>query len=409
MTNARTSLLLAALFCCAAPLAQPAGGASGDAQDDRPGKVRLAMPPTLYATPGVEANVYFDNVMLVPDRDDYAFEVVCDHGNQLEERWTFTPRPEHVGSFPLTVVVRDGDNAVVARASTTVQVAPSAEARLSLLLVGDSLTDTKYSHYPQRLVELDAADESLELQLIGSRGLKEGPPDGPVRHEGYGGWTAEAFVTLNGPASRTGVNKRPETGSPFVYPDAGGGGAARLDFARYCREFNGGAAPDAILIVLGTNDVFRADDQTIDATIDASLGHFDTLIAEFRRAGPGTAVGIALPTPPALSQDGFRNYAGARRQTRWQYRRNQHRLVERMIAHYAGREAERVYLVPGYLNLDAARGFRTYEALPHAGAAAKVVRTNDGVHPSREGHFQIADSFYCWLKAVAATRRPEGG
>ena len=63
-----------------------------------------------------------------------------------------------------------------------------------------------------------------------------------VRIEGYGGWTAERFMTYFK------AEKRPEgqldwkawnaCGSPFLYAD--GQGRFKADFGQYCREFNAG-------------------------------------------------------------------------------------------------------------------------------------------------------------------------
>src|SRR5687767_3587945 len=72
-----------------------------------PGKVRLLLPPVIYAVPGMEANLYFDNVVLVLDPDDYAFDVVCAKGKQMAERWTFTPEAREAGDYPFELIVRD--------------------------------------------------------------------------------------------------------------------------------------------------------------------------------------------------------------------------------------------------------------------------------------------------------------
>lgn len=63
------------------------------------------------------------------------------------------------------------------------------------------------------------------------------------------------FFTLVGPLSRQGILKRPDTGSPFIYSDVPDG-QPRLDFERYCKEFNGGRAPDFITIHFIVNDSF---------------------------------------------------------------------------------------------------------------------------------------------------------
>jgi lysophospholipase L1-like esterase len=373
------------------------GAAPATTQSLTPGRVRLILPPVIYAVPDVEANIYFDNTVLVLDRVDYAFDAICDKGIQLAERWTLKPTAKDVGDYPIEVAVRDKDNQVLARAKSVVKVVSAEqEAKTTLLLVGDSLTQRGI--YPQQLLDLDKNDEALDLSLIGCRGADNAPAKGPLRHEGYSGWTAEAFTTFSGPLSRTGEFKRPDTGSPFVYAHENGKPA--LDFARYCKQFNEGIGPDAITIFLGTNDVFSATDAMIEATIDRMFKHYDALVQAFRKVRADTRIGVILTTPPSRSQDGFRGYTGAGRQTRWQYRRNLHRLLERLLEHYGNREAEHIYLVPAYVNLDTERHFPSREAPANARSRERIVRTIDGAHPSTEGYAQIADSIYCWLKAT---------
>jgi lysophospholipase L1-like esterase len=356
------------------------------------------LPSVIYAVPGIETNLYFDNVVLVLNPQNYVFDAVCDKGLQLEERWTFTPTDKDVGEYPIELTVRDESNARLARARSVVRVVPrdrDSGKPTTLLLVGASWTS--YSIYPKHLLDLNAKDEHLHLKLIGSRGPKDAPATGDLRHEGYSGWTAQAFVTLHGPLSRSGQHKL-ETGSPFVYDD--NGSKPHLDFARYCQQFSDGRGPDAITVHLIANDVFTATDQTIGERVDKMIGYYDELIEAFHRVRPETRIGVVLSTPPSRSQDGFRNYIGAGRQTRWQYRRNLHTALEQMIQHYAGREAEQVYLVPAFVNLDTQRHFPTWTAPADARSIDKITRVNNGTHPSTEGYSQIGDSIYCWLKAV---------
>ena len=74
--------------------------------------VRLTLPSAIYATPGLECNVYFDNVVLVLNRRNFAFDVTCDKGLQLAERWAFTPTVEECGDYPIAIEVRDETNVV---------------------------------------------------------------------------------------------------------------------------------------------------------------------------------------------------------------------------------------------------------------------------------------------------------
>lgn len=361
-----------------------------------PGEVRLSLPSAIYATPGLECNIYFDNVVLVLNRQNYAFNVTCDKGLQFAERWAFTPTDDECGKYPITIEVRNEANELVARGETTIHVGRASTVKAeptTLLIAGASFVE--YSIYPQHILDLSKMDGAPPLRLLGSRGAGNMPATGELRHEGYSGWTAEAFATMTGPLSRSGFHDRPGTGSPFVYesPD----GTKVLDFARYCEEFNDGKPPDFVTIDLGGNDIFSATDATIDATIDRMFLHYDAVIDSIRKAGPQTRIGVLASTPPSASQDGFRNYIGTGKQTEWQFRRNIHRLVERKIEHYDNRTSEGIYLVPTSVNLDTEAHFPTWSSPRNARSQEPVVRVNNGTHPSDEGYQQIGDSVYSWL------------
>jgi len=360
-----------------------------------PGQVRLILPKTIYAVTGVETNIFFDDVILSPNAKDYVFDILCAKGALFDDRWAYTPVAGEAGDFPLTLEVRDKTNAIVASGHATIHVKASAGALgrpVTLLAVGDSLTEA--SLYTQYLLELADHGNGPALHLIGSRGPNNSPAHGSNRHEGYSGWTAEAFVTRNGPLSRSGYFKGEETGSPFVYIEDG---KQVLDFGRYCAEFNDHHAPDFVTFALGTNDIFRGTDETIDPLIDKILGYFDQLVDMVHTFNPSTKIGILLVIPPSSSQDGFRHYVDTERQTRWQYRRNQHRLVGRMIQHYDGRENENIYLVPTYLAIDDAHDFVLRPSEWSAENPEQINRVIDGIHPSPVGYRHMGATIYAWM------------
>ncbi|MEX2172190.1 MAG: GDSL-type esterase/lipase family protein [Pirellulales bacterium] len=378
-------------------------GQQADDAEFFPGKVRLVLPPVIYALPGIESNVYFDNIILTLNVDNYAFDVTCPKGLQFQERWAYTPTTEDAGDYPITIEVRDDSNSLVARGRSIVRVSaetPEADPA-TLLIVGDSLTE--YSVYPKYILELSKRGCAAPLQLIGSRGIGNMPPTDDLRHEGYSGWTAEAFAVLSGPLSRSGYHQRGATGSPFVYETEDG--ARSLDFGRYCAEFNAGKGPDLVTIGVGINDVFTANDASIDERIDGMFVHYDALIESILQARPDTKVGVQMEAPPSTSQDGFRNYIGAGKQTRWQCRRNQHRLMERMIRRFGDRADAPIYLVPNYLNLDADNHYPTWSPPINARADETMTRVNNGTHPSEAGYQQIGDVVYCWIVNMLATAK----
>lgn len=385
--------LLTSFYGAAASLRQD------DATRNFAGDVRLILPPVIYAAPGIETNIYFENICLMLNPADYTFDVRSPKGLQLQERWSYTPEADEAGEYPLMIEVRDASNKVVGRGTTTVRVAPpqaGTKGYATLLMTGASLTER--SVYPRHVLDLSIRDPYVLLKFVGSRGPNNLPPTGELRHEGYSGWTAEAFATREGPLSRSGYHKRPETGSPFVYKDSAG--KPVLDFKRYCDQFNDGKAPDFVTIQVGINDTWTATDETIDERIDVMFGYYDQLVDMIHRLRSDTKIGVFVVSPPSASQDGFRNYRGPGKQTRWQVRRNQHRLVERFISHYGGREREHIYLLPVYLNLDTVNHYPTFTAPRNMRSPQMVARVNDGTHPDEAGYRQNGDVIFCWIKSM---------
>jgi lysophospholipase L1-like esterase len=378
------------------------------ANDDRAfaGDVRLTLPPVIYAAPGIETNLYFDNVVLVINPANYVFDVTCEKGFQYDDRWTFVPKAEEAGDYPITLEIKDGANAVIARARSTIRVAPAKSdkrpTQVTLLAIGDS--HLQRDIYLQHVLALSKADAALSLTLVGCRGKGNAPPTDDLRHEGYNGWRAEVFATRSLPKPRTGHYVPAETGSPFIYLDETGG-EPRLDFKRYCADLNLGKPIDYVIIQLGGNDVWNGADADIDLLIDKVFGFYDMLVRMVHDYSKETRIGIVMLDPLTRSQHGYRNYNGAGKQTRWQYRRNQHRVVERQIEKWGGRERENLFLVPVHLNLDCASGFALRAYPRNARSTTQEWRVNDGAHMSDEGYLQFGDAIYAWLKACQAGER----
>jgi lysophospholipase L1-like esterase len=363
-------------------------------------QARLLLPPEIAAVPGREINLYFDNVVLHPRSDLLLFDVDCAKGRQQVERWTWTPTAEEVGVFALTLKVADLNGQTVAEGRTAIHVYPAdagAGKPVTALIVGDSLTGAMT--YTDELVKLMAAPGNPQLTLIGTNAPYADRP--AVRNEGYGGWTAQRFVTLWGPEPVTAEGRRGR--SPFLFERDG---KPVLDFQQYCDAHSGGKGPDIITILLGCNDTFNARPENLEASVGSFLTHLDTLVTEFRRVRADTKIALISLLPPAASQDASGRVVGCA-QTRWQYRRNVHRVIERTMAQYGGREAEHLFVVPAYVNLDCVHNYPVAEGPANArasGPGATIIRQNNDVHPAASGYRQLADSLYCWMKAVLATQ-----
>jgi lysophospholipase L1-like esterase len=351
--------------------------------------LQLTLPPTVYAAPGVPLSIYYDNVVLTEHPERYRFEVRCDVGANEQRRWTVTPKEQDAGDHAVEVVVRDEAGKILEQAKSRLHVAGAqagADRTLKLLVVGDSLTAATY--YPNEIARLLSRPGNPQWKMFGQHQPTQAAAG--VAHEGYGGWTWNAFLTkyLANPEVNPGGKTWKSRGSPFVFADAEGKPA--LDIPRYFRETCGGATPDVVTFLLGINDCFHTDPEDrakIDATIATTLENADKLLAAFHAAAPKAILAVGLTTPPNSREEGFEtNYHG--KYHRWGWKRIQHRLVQVMLQRFSGREQEGIVLVPTELNVDPVDGYPS----------------NNGVHPNPTGYAQIGASFYAFLKAQLESR-----
>jgi len=373
----RTSHLLSVLILCLVCLT---GRLQTFAAEQ--GALQLTLPETFPAVVGEEMSLYFDNVILTENPEAYRFEVECAVGTTSARRWSVTPKAEDVGSHKLTLTVRDAGNQPLARGSTTLRVVPADAGKgrtLRLLVVGDSLTNATV--YPNELARLLSQPGNPEWKMLGTH--RPGSAAEGVAHEGYGGWTWQRFVAHYEPNPDEANRKR---SSPFVF--LGEADKPALNVGRYFEEKCGGERPDVVFFLLGINDCFSAnpdDPKALDTRIDEVFRHAETLLAAFRAAAPEAELAICLVPAPNTREGAFEaNYKG--RYPRWGWKRIQHRLVQRQLQHFSGREKERIFVVPTELNIDPIDGYPE----------------NNAVHPNAFGYRQIAASLYAWWKTRAA-------
>jgi lysophospholipase L1-like esterase len=322
---------------------------------------------------------------------NYRVVVACDKGTQQSERWTFTPTSDDIGTLDLAIKVYDSDYKEIANAKTKIVVIPADSGNgkpITWLMIGDSLTHA--SVYPEAVLNLASAPGNPSLTLLGTHHIDGKLPGN--RHEGYGGWTWERFATFYSE-----INDRSDWGhmrSPFVFME---NGEPKLDFGRYLKEECSDIRPDIITISLGGNDIFDADETNIEEHIDKAFKYADILLAEIRKNCPKSKIGLLMLIPPAATQDAFGANYGCR-QTQWQLRRNQHNYIESMRAKFGNREAEGLYLIPTYVNIDTVYGFDSAEKPANSRSTQVKARQNNGMHPNDSGYNQMGDTVYNWMK-----------
>lgn len=354
------------------------------------GPLQLTLPPMWYGVPGQPMSMHFDNIVLTETPEAYRFEVKCDIGAVQGQHWTARPVAKDVGDHAMEVTVKDADGRILEQAKTVFRVAPpdaGKDRQLRLLIVGDSLTAATL--YPNEIGRLLRLAGNPRWTMIGTH-KREGIAQPGILHEGYGGWKWADFLGKWDPAP-AGVTAGPlarRSTSPFLFADKNGKGL--MDLPRYFRENSEGKAPDVVTFLLGINDCFGAPPDKPDAMdkhIDGVLDNAEKLLAAFRKAAPDAVLAVGLTTPPNARESGFEaNYKG--RYHRWGWKRIQHRLVQKMLARFQGREKENILLVPTELNLDPVGGYPV----------------NNGVHPNEAGYAQVGGSFYAWLKSWMSGR-----
>lgn len=360
------SSLLLALLCCT------------NACELKGADPQLTLPTEFYAVAGSEMSVYFANTILAERPAEFRFDVTCDVGAAEATRWQATPDERDVGRHPFALNVVDGEGNELASGTSTLVVAPADAGQgrsLRLLIIGDSLTHA--SQYPNEIARLLERPGNPTFAMLGTHKPASAKPN--VAHEGYGGWTWRRFLDHYEP-NPDGTHRKKS--SPLVYLNEAE--SPELNIGRYIAEHCEGVAPDVVIFKLGINDCYRANAEstaTIDETVDAVFQHADQLLAAFRQAAPNAEFGICLTTPGNARDAAFRP-TEKDTHPRWTWRRIQHRLVERQLEHFAGREQDGIFVIPTQLNLDTLAGYPD----------------NNAVHPNSVGYVQIGNSIYAWLK-----------
>ena len=151
-------------------------------------RTEIILPPEIYAVPGKEINVYFDNLFL--EDNHYSLDVSGILAGAVQQNERLKIIPEKTGSATLTVTAysRDAAYSKLAEAKTTVRVGDGA-GNIKALFIGDSIMEGGI--ITQTLLDNAAADGKLSVTLYGSR-IRFSPAN---RHEGYGGFVAWSFIT----------------------------------------------------------------------------------------------------------------------------------------------------------------------------------------------------------------------
>jgi len=366
----------------------------GTSQDD----VRPVISHEIVAVVGREVSLYFDGLVLARDPDEYRF-IVEDNGlggRTTRRWWRVVPAEAQIGVHSIRIAVTDWAGKELATATTTLRIvaAPPLTEAASILITGSS--GTHQSLFPNELWKLLNAWSPGKVRFVGTHHPKLNPAVPIFRealpavwHEGYGGWTWQAFATYYAMGT-----EKPDwvSRSPYVYLEDG---RPILDVARYLRDQGVSGRLDAALFELGINETFAAnpdDPENLTKSVQATVDWADKLLAAFRAAEPGARLVVMIPAPFTRSDAVFRrryvSAAGASSEfgSAWRHRRIVQALARAMVERLDGQIG--TTLVPVHAMFDAVDG----------------LDANDPGHPNDEGGREIAAQLFAVLADVFAQR-----
>lgn len=375
-------LLLAVIICSASAAPQK--------NTVPPMQKKLQLPEIVYALPGIECNIYFENIFLAINPANFAFQVQCAKGRCDEKRWYFTPKASDVGNYELKILVHDDDGVVAERATKLVVIPADAgkNKNISILIIGSSNISMGHA-FPSHIYNLCKVPGNPKLKMIGENG--PGFPDKlkEIRHEGYGGWSYSTFTTKGRKRIKGRSNARE---NPFWNFKTNA-----LDFTSYFKKNNQGKAPDFVIISLGGNDTFSCTDANIDIKLKAIRQRINLFISALRKAAPNAFIGLNQIEYCSKSQDAFGNNYGTR-QTRWQTRKNLFKYRQMLEEFVKNSGDKKLFVVPIYISIDNENNVRKHLVRANARTKVRVLRDSNGLHPMPSGYQQCADCAFSWMK-----------
>jgi lysophospholipase L1-like esterase len=332
-----------------------------------------SLPREVYATEGVECNVYLDSVAHNDTGGRFVPEITCARGRVLEECWRMTPvAADAAAGVAISLDLRVNGASAYNKAGTLKITAKTAATRaVSMLAIGDSLTAA--GKYTQRLLTLTGLDLNTVLTLLGTQG------SGTNKQEGHSGWKIADF---NGETANV---------SPFIFSGA-------FNFPQYLST-NGIATPDFVTILLGINDIYNRSEvgNAMTTFAQQEFAKVETWITSIKAANAAVKIGICT-TPMPAGVDGMSVVNNASRQL---YLRRLFTWKRAQQDWFGGRQAANIYLIPTGCCLDTRRAFPVAAAAPaFAHDTGTVVRQNNNVHPADPGYFQIGDTIWATIKGI---------
>ncbi|MBQ7873532.1 MAG: SGNH/GDSL hydrolase family protein [Oscillospiraceae bacterium] len=328
---------------------------------------------------GDNFQLFYRGVVQAVNPYNYHIQVSCSKGSAYPRYYEWNPTSEDIGSYKLTMKIYDNNHNLLGEDSTTLVVEEAVEPsrNVNILCIGDSLTSGGYwpGEMNRRLIGEGGTPAANGFSNITFVGAKSKTINGyNVNYEGTGGWTWATFLSEK---------------SPFHNPETG-----EISFKYYCEQ-NGIETIDCLYTLLtwnGQGTPFKTD-------YNISSGHFanaakliDILHSEYPDAKV-ICLGIQMP-----SQNGGMGYnyganggysdAYGMLVTAMHY----NAALEDFCQQDKYKDFVKFVDVAGQFDTDYNMP-RTEKPANNRSSSTEIIGTN-GVHPSTNGYYQIADAAY---------------
>lgn len=341
--------------------------------------INVFLPDRYELVVGDNFQLFYRGVVQAVNPYNYYIRVTCAKGSAYPRYYEWKPTANDVGSHKLTLEIYDNNHNLLGTDTTTLVVKEAAAPTqdINVLCVGDSLTAGGYwpREMCRRLTETGGTPSGHGFSGINFVGRKSSFVSGNTIHfEGTGGWTWSTYLSEK---------------SPFYNPETGS-----ISFRYYCEQ-NGIEDLDIVYFLLTWN----GQGTPFKVNFNLETGHFadaqkllDILHEEYPDAIAG-CLGLQMP-----SQNGG---MGANYGASGGYSDTYGMLVTAMHYNAALEDLCQLEKYRDFVKyVDVAGQFDTDYNMPskekpvnNRSETTEIIGTN-GVHPTINGYYQIADAAY---------------
>lgn len=324
------------------------------------------------ATPGIEFNIYWRNVILTDAINEYF--IACEMTPRstafypYNERLAFKPLESDIGEKTISIKIYKNNfnnfkQNPVAEKTIKIKVVENKTLTTSknAIFIGDSLTD--YNVFQKEVKNMFGDN----FNLLGTRGTA------PYNHEGRSGWTAQDYFK----ESRDGVE------NAFYNPTTN-----TFDFSYYMNTNYPSSTIDVVNIFLGTNNGYSS----------GIINQLMQMVNSIHNYNPNIVVTIMTAHLPAYTNDGYATVSHSSGKF----------ILETFSINFTKKLYEvfssinNVYIIPSHINLDTINDYATVEKnVSDRNNVVKVKRYIDNVHPwNPYGFYKFADVWYTYYQYI---------